>query len=279
MSLWRYAIAGGLQGLGRSISLREEEQREARGMALRERFLLARQRGQQEFVAGEAALTRDARSDEAQLTREHQTELAEQRIDAVAAEGVATREHQAELTGQRITAAAAEGAATRGHRETLQDESLTAMRQRHTATLTAADARLTRELTWREGENAKDRQARITPALQRLTRQLAAAQQALDDRDFNLKLRTAYDDVYQRVDETGERATDPDLVTRAMSVFREEGKHPWEISLTGPDIFESVREEGLSVDDAVENLRLLQFQLPNAAIRRARSMQKIYPER
>ena len=43
MSIWLNALAGGVQGLGASITARETEERDNRGLALRERYLERRQ--------------------------------------------------------------------------------------------------------------------------------------------------------------------------------------------------------------------------------------------
>ena len=60
VSIWLHAAAGGLQGLGTSIATADAEKREARGLALREKYLAARQGKQHTFTARtETQLTRD----------------------------------------------------------------------------------------------------------------------------------------------------------------------------------------------------------------------------
>ena len=120
MSLWLHAAAGGLQGLGTSIATADAEKRENRGLALREKYLLARQAKQHTFRAGENELTRAHRAGENELTRAHQTELSQSQIAAADTRVVEGRAHDVtmeEIRGSntmkrleaQITAAASAG--------------------------------------------------------------------------------------------------------------------------------------------------------------------------
>ena len=86
MSLWLHAAAGGLQGLGTSITAADTEKREARGMALREKYLTARQGKEHTF-----------RSVESEKSRTHQTELTNLQIEATDKRTMEGRTHDLEL--------------------------------------------------------------------------------------------------------------------------------------------------------------------------------------
>ena len=101
MSIWLHAAAGGLQGLGTSIMTADAEKREARGMALREKYLTARQTKQHRFSAEENELARAHRAGENELTREHQTTLSEGQIAAADKRAGEGRVHDLLIEGIR----------------------------------------------------------------------------------------------------------------------------------------------------------------------------------
>lgn len=100
MSIWLRALGGGLQGLGTSIMQADQEKREARGLALREAYLMKR----------------------LDATHAHQAGLQTERLDVTQSEGVATRETQQEIAETRIAAAAQQGQLDRQSRETMATE-------------------------------------------------------------------------------------------------------------------------------------------------------------
>ena len=101
MSIWLHGLAGGLQGLGTSISTADAEKREARGMALREKYLMARQSKQHDFTAEQSALDRDFRSTEGQANRDLRSELTDTRIEADDTRVVEGRKHDLALENIR----------------------------------------------------------------------------------------------------------------------------------------------------------------------------------
>ena len=138
MSIWLHALAGGVTGLGASISANDQEKRAARGLKLRESYISKRQdkliaaqaAGRQEtqdFTAGENELSREASAEQARLTRAQQTELAgesrefqmemakfnsseamqhvEARIEAAASEGDKNRTAAAQRLKEQLEAA------------------------------------------------------------------------------------------------------------------------------------------------------------------------------
>ena len=138
MSIWLNALAGGIEGLGASISAGDQEKREARGLALRDSYLTKRQETliaaqttarheRQDFTAGENQLARKATAEQNRLTREQQTSLAgdsqefrmelakftsseamkqiDARIEAAASEGDKDRKAAGELLKERLRAA------------------------------------------------------------------------------------------------------------------------------------------------------------------------------
>ena len=251
MSLWLNAVAGGLQGLGQSISANDAEKREVRGLTLREKYLRERLDAQIE-----------ARAAEGVAGREHQAGLTQDQIEARAAEGVAGREHQAGLTQDQIEARAAEGVAGRAHQAVLTQAQI--------------DARAAEGVAGREhesGERQKDRDLRSNETLLRMSTELAQAQADLSGAQRNDKMREIFDKTYNAVnDQTGERETNPDLVATAMGIYQSQGKPPWEIKVSGADIVESAKNQGQSVDETVARLKSLWFQVPNIAVSRARSL-------
>ena len=101
MSLWLHAAAGGLQGLGTSIMTADAEKRENRGLALREKYLTARQTKQNKFTALENQKGRDLRSNEGIANRALQTELTGTRIEAADTRETKGRVHDLLLEGIR----------------------------------------------------------------------------------------------------------------------------------------------------------------------------------
>ena len=145
MSLWLHAAAGGLQGLGTSIMAADAEKSEARGLALREKYLAARQGREHKYRTGEAALTRTHQAGEAALTREHQTVLSEGQIAAADKRVVEGRTHDLTMeeirgsnTMKRLTTQL-EASAREGHAQR------TAAMERTQATINAGLQRATAE--------------------------------------------------------------------------------------------------------------------------------------
>ena len=101
MSIWLHGLAGGLQGLGTSITTADAEKREARGMALREKYLAARQAKQHTFTSEQGQLDRDLRSTEGSANRKLQTDLTDRRIASDDARAVEGREHDLALADIR----------------------------------------------------------------------------------------------------------------------------------------------------------------------------------
>ena len=98
MSIWLHAVAGGLQGLGSSIATADAEKREARGLALREKYLTARQDKQNKFTSEQGALNRGYRSEEAAAGRDLQRDLSADQIEAANTRAVEGRTHDLTMT-------------------------------------------------------------------------------------------------------------------------------------------------------------------------------------
>ena len=257
-----HALSGGLQGLGASISQRESEAREARGLALREAYLVKR-----------LDTTLAARATEGEATREHRTEQVETQLAARATEGEATREHQTGLTELRIDAGAAEGALTREHRTELTDigmdrddarldAQITARATEGSANRRAAGARLDKQL-------AAGRDEALTTVMQRL----GQAQEDLTGQKRTDTIREIISGRYMTLNpDTSEIEADPATISTVMGIFQDEGKLPEQIRVSGPDILESSRKLGIDVDEAAARLRALWFQVPDKAVSRARRL-------
>ena len=92
MSIWKYAVAGGLQGLGTSIATAEAERRERRGLALRESYL-----------SGRLDKQLAARKTEADATRTQRAELAGIASGERIEQARLTREQRADIAGKAFT--------------------------------------------------------------------------------------------------------------------------------------------------------------------------------
>ena len=101
MSLWLHAAAGGLQGLGTSIMAADAEKSEARGLALREKYLAARQGSQNQFTAGENEKNRLLSSTQREAERVLRLDLADKQITAGDRRAVEGREHDLTLENIR----------------------------------------------------------------------------------------------------------------------------------------------------------------------------------
>ena len=255
-----HALGGGLQGYGAALSKREDEAREARGIALREKYLAAR-----------LQTTLDARAEEGALARGHRTELVETQVAAGTTEAAATRAHQTDLTELRIGAQRDEGALTREHRTELAETGLA-----------GDDARLDKQLAARATEGAANRTAagdrldRTLKAdrdktLSTVVQRLAQVQEELTGQKRTDTIREIISDRYMTMNpDTGERESDPTTISTVMGIFQDEGKLPEQIRVSGPDILESSRKLGIDVDETADRLRSLWFQVPDKAISRAR---------
>ena len=243
MSIWLHAAAGGLQGLGTSIMAAEEEKREARGLALREKYLSARQTKQHRFRSGENELTRAHRAGENELTRAHQTELSQSQIAAADTRVVEGRAHDVtmeELRGsntmKRLEAQIA-AAASAGDK----------------------DRRAAMERT----------QASISAGLQKA---IADGSQAQYKDQLEETLKRAGTDPNE-FDAEGNPVTNWALYDEMLTITAlAKGVPPWrQPPRTAPQIVSYAQELG-SFDEAVTSLKLHHYRVPERAIAQARKL-------
>ena len=245
MSLWLHAAAGGLQGLGTSIMTADAEKREARGLALREKYLAARQGREHTFRAGENALTREHRAGENELTREHQTELSENQIAAADQRTVEGRAHDLTMeeirgsnTMQRLEAQL-EASATEG------DKDRNALLGRTLATINAGVEKATRE------GNLKQYKELIAEMLE----------------------RAGTDPDPESVDALGEPVTNWKLYGEMMTITElAKGVPPWRQPVRTSTQIVSYAQELGSFDEAVTSLKLHHYRVPERAIAQARKL-------
>ena len=261
------ALAGGLQGVGEGLSQDAAERREMRGVALREKYLMARQQAGQAHQAGMLDKRIDASAAEGAANREHAEGMLGTRIDASAAEGAANRDNAAGMLDKRIDASAAEGAANRE--------------------LRSSEGAANRELRSSEGD--KNRAARESEALARAGARIAQ----LQSRDTDLATMAADAELvgklgplYPQIDpETGEPTLDPatgepvadrELINDVIRIYQAQGQMPREIKPNAREIVALAQSWEMDVDQAVERIRLLDFKAPSkGAITRAGNLLNI----
>ena len=243
MSIWLHAVAGGLQGLGSSIATADAEKREARGLALREKYLTARQNRQNEFTAGQNTKNRLLRSEEAEKGRVHQTGLTEQQITAADKRAVGDRKHDLAMENIRGS-------------NTMQ--------------------RLEAQLTAASSEGDKDRraamertQASINAGLQKATAG-GSLDQYKDQLEETLKRAGTDPDVF---DADGNAVTNWALYDEMMTLTaKAEGVPPWRQPVrTGMQIVAYAEKLG-DVATAVTWLQERHFRVPDRAISDARRL-------
>ena len=243
MSIWLHAAAGGLQGLGTSIMTADAEKREARGMALREKYLTARQNRQNEFTAEQGVLNRGHRSEEALAGRNLQRDLSADQIAAA---------------NQRVV----EG---RTHDQTMED-----IRGSNTMT------RLEAQLAASSSEGDKNRraamertQASISAGLQKAIVD-GSQDQYKDQLEETLKRAGTDPDVF---DAAGDPVTNWGLYDEMLTLTaKAEGVPPWRQPVrTGQQIVAYAQQLG-DVDTAVTWLQERHFRVPDRAISEARRL-------
>ena len=242
MSIWLHGLAGGLQGLGTSITAAGAEKREARGLALREKYLSARQTKQNKFTAGENLADRELRSREGLANRELQTDLTDTRIEAADTRAVEGREHDLALADIRgsntmkrleaqLAASAKEGNAQR-----------TAAMERTKATITAGIQNATAEGGLRQYNDLLDQ-----------TLERAGTSEEFDSEGNAVTNWKLYDE----------------LVTITALA---QGVPPWrQPPRTAPQIVSYAQELG-SFDQAVTSLKEHHYRVPERAIAQARKL-------
>ena len=261
------ALAGGLQGVGEGLSQDAAERREMRGVALREKYLMARQQAGQEHASGMIDKRIEATAAERAVDREHAEGMLGTRIEATAAEGAANRDNAAGMLDTRIEASAAEGAANRE--------------------LRASEGSASRAHYASEGE--KNRTARDSRALQEAGARIAQ----LQSRDADLRTMAADTELvsklgplYPQIDpETGEPTIDPttgepvadrDLINDVIKTYQAQGQMPREIKPNAREIVALAQGWGMDVEQAVERMRRLDFQAPTQGARtRAENLMNI----
>ena len=228
MSIWLHALAGGVQGLGQSIATGDAEKREARGVALREKYLMARQKQGQDFSAGQADLERGHESGEREKDRTQRGTMHTETIAAGAAN-----------TATSIAAADARA-----------ERSDTSAMERLTADNAAADDRLDKQLA-----------ASHSAAVQRLEAQISGMSQGPSAAD-NVALRAAVSKLpflqKEVLDEEGnvvqEASPDPELVQFVVNFMQEPGnggKAPWNVNVTAEDLRTAMNEEGKGLNEVL----------------------------
>ena len=246
MSIWLHGLAGGLQGLGTSIATADAEKREARGLALREKYLSARQTQQQTFLAGEGELNRANRAEESELTREHQTELSQSQIAAADKRVVEGRAH--DLTMEDI---------------------------RGSNTMTRLEAQLT--------ASAKEGQAQRTAAMERTRASISAGLQKAIADGREEQYKDLLDETLKRAgtmaeefDAEGNPVTNWELYDEIMTLTAEaKGVPPWRQPIQTADLigeYASLPKFGGDVDAAVTWLKQRHYRVPEQAIAQALSL-------
>ena len=248
MSIWMHGLAGGLQGLGTSITTADAEKREARGLALREKYLSARQAKQHTFRSEENELNRAHRGVENELNREHQTELSESRIDADDTRVVEGRAH--DVTMEEI----------RGS-NTMQ--------------------RLEAQLAAAASEGDKNRMAAMDRTLASISAGLQNAiadgnqAQYKDQLEETLKRAGTDPDVF---DAAGDPVTNWELYDEMLTLTaKAEGVPPWRQPVQTADMigeYASLPRFGGDVDAAVTWLQQRHYRVPEPAIAQARRLAK-----
>ena len=243
MSIWMHAVAGGLQGLGTSISTADAEKREARGLALREKYLMARQTQQQTFSAGENELTRAHRAGENELTRKHQTELTDTRIAADDTRVVEGRKH--DIAIEEI---------------------------RSSNTMTRLEAQLK--------ASAKEGNAQRTAAMERTQATIGAGIQRAITEGGLQQYQELLDETLKRAgtmakefDAEGKPLTNWGLYDEILTLTaKAEGVPPWRQPIQTADMigeYASLPKFGGDVDDAVTWLKQRHYRVPEQAIAQA----------
>ena len=243
MSIWLHAAAGGLQGLGASIATADAEKREARGLALREKYLAARQARQHTFSSTESELTRTHQSTESELTREHNTELSESQIAAADKRAGEGRTHDLLVEGIRSS-------------NTMQ--------------------RLTSQLDHAAREGNANRRS----AMERTQATINAGVQRATDEGGLERYKELLDQTLERAgtnpdefDADGNAVTNWGLYDEMMTLTAmAKGVPPWrQPARTGMQIIEYAQKLG-DVDTAVSWLQDRHYDVPDRAISQARSL-------
>ena len=239
MSLWKHVVGGGLQGLGASITLAENEKREARGIALREAYLQKRQGRDQAFRASEST-----------LQRTHSAATTERVIGARADEGVLNREHSAGIAGDRMEHSADQTAAIIEARE---EEG-------------AANRALRRE------EGAANRAVRRGEGMAAAARRIAQLEGDLDSPKLVEEVAGLYTE--ETMDDgghpTGEREPNYDLAGQAIRFKKRTDDWPWDKTITVDDLYTTMRSSGKGFDETVTDLTALRFHIPPRVARTAK---------
>ena len=246
MSIWLHAAAGGLQGLGTSIMTADAEKRENRGLALREKYLSARQAKQRTYRSGENELTRAHRAEENALTREHQTELSQSQIAAANTRTVEGRAH--DVTMEEI---------------------------RGSNTMTRLEAQLSAAASEGDKNRRADMErtrASISAGLQKAIADGSQAQYK-DQLEETLKRAGTDPDVF---DAAGDPVTNWALYDEMLTLTaKAEGVPPWRQPVQTADMigeYASLPRFGGDVDATVTWLKQRHYRVPEPAIAQARRL-------
>ena len=246
MSIWAHAVGGGLRGLGASITLAENEKREARGIALREAYLEKRQGRDQAFRASESA-----------LQRTHSAATTERVIGARADEGVLNREHSAGIAGDRMEHSADQTAAIIEAREEEGAANRTLRRDEG-----AANRALRRD------EGAARRGAGMVAA----ARRISELEGDLDSPKLLGEVANLYSEpgVDDQGHPTGETVPNFELAGQAIRFMKRTDEWPWDKTITVDDLYTTMRSSGKGFDETVTDLTALRFHIPPRVARTAK---------
>ena len=240
MSIWLAALAGGVQGLGTSIANREKEDRDNRGLALRERYLERRQ-----SIGHEQGVERIELEDT----------LADENAEASFGRQKELTEIQKQNALERDSARAADDLAI----TTLRD---TGAMNRVKEQITAANARHDKEMTQR----LTAIQQRMTAAATEATN-AQAVQKYKRDTDQLTAMMTVADEL------SGEEVMQWDLFQTAHDIYMASSADPnnrklpsQEPPLSTLDIIQSQQKlNRQSVRETVDYLRSLGFRFRSGA--------------
>ena len=254
MSLWLHAVAGGLEGVGASLTAKENEKRQMRGIQLREVYQIAREDRSRKFQSGEADK------------------------DRISREGIESGRRD----DRRMASEAREVGEERRHEESQASRTLTmeTADARHAQTMDLRNRELTQaathfQTTQKRLEGAKEEDQRI--AQQRVS---VAAQKALSDleeegyereearREMLMKIYVNEDEV----DVKGNPMPDMKAVGEAMAFYEQTGKDPWEYVVSAQELVDDVNETKMDLDEVSETLKVKLFRVPERSINRARKI-------
>ena len=248
--MWLHALAGGLRGVGASMTMRAQEDRQMRGIALKEAFYSKRQQSQQEFQAGEAEKKRNFRAGE-----------SEKRRDFRAGESEAERNLRTDL--HRESQAGAEGR---------HSESMAARSEQHKEAMSLRNKQLevdAEQFTVNQKRLTKESEARASTYRKKLDQAVKSAELKSADnrREF---LSTIYKAPNPDPSLGDKPVVDIHKVTLAENLYQKTGKFPWQTPVSAKRMMADVKAQGKSLDEVVQWLTDHKFDVRISEVERAR---------